>query len=171
MNHPYHLIPNALTIVITSQIKGIMGLKYGSILGFHNQRGFWNWMIQWKIETKLMNKSHLPRKDRRRNGRNWGLKIRRWRWGEKGMWGLWWKWKGWVVILISGRGDGVTYKSVTASRLIFPQVWCFCKWPPGLHASTLLWLQTIITSVLAHSAWVKCFVTLTGCDVTKSRVG
>ena len=170
MNPPYHLILNALTIVITSQIKGIMGHKYGSILGFHNQRGFRNWMIQWKIETKLMNKSHLPREDWRRNERNWSLNIRRWRWGRKGVWGLWWKWKEWVVILISGRGDGVTSNAVTASRSIFPQACCFYKWPPRLGVSLLLWLQTIINNVLAHPAGVKCFVTLTGCDVTKSRV-
>ena len=130
MNPPYHLIPNALTIVITSQIKGIMGLKYGSILGFHNQRGFRNWMIQWKIETKLMNKSHLPREDWKRNGWNWSLNIRMWRLGGKGVWGMWWKWKEWVVILRSGRGDGVTSKLVTASRSIFPLSLLFLQKTP-----------------------------------------
>ena len=69
MNPPYHLIPNALIIVITSQIKGIMGLKYGSILGFHNQKGFsklndsmenWNEIDEekslttWRIEAEWM---------------------------------------------------------------------------------------------------------------------
>ena len=129
-------------------------------------------MIQWKIETKLMNKSHLPREELKRNEWNWSLNIRMKRLGGKGVWGMWWKWKEWVVILRSGRGDGVTSKLVTASRSIFPLSLLILQKTPWTWCTSFIMVTNHNKQCLSTSrrGQMFCYSHRVWCDEEYSRL-